>query len=129
MKNIETIEGVVWESCPSDASFLVRRTHELRKKNIDDFDVEDLRLMIAQGEALNILVPNAISILRNDILAEGDYYPGDLLKSVLSIDKDFWNHHASLREQVSIIVNSGLQKTIDESNKLLASEAREFLKG
>lgn len=129
MKNIETIEGVVWKDCPSDASFLVQRTHELRKKNVDDFDVEDLRLMIGQAEALSILVPNAISILRNDILAEGDYYPGDLLNNVLSINKDFWDHHPSLREQVCMIINSDFQKIIDENNMLLATEAREFLKG
>jgi hypothetical protein len=129
MKNIETIEGVVWKDCPSDASLLVQRTHELRKKNVDDFDVEDFRLMIGQAEALSILVPNAISILRNDILAEGDYYPGDLLNSVLSINKDFWDHHPSLREQVCMIINSDFQKIIDENNMLLATEAREFLKG
>lgn len=128
MKNIETIEGVVWEDCPPDSSFLVQRVHELRKKNIDDFDVEDLRVMIGQGESLSLLVPNAILILRDDILAEGDYYHGDLLNNVLSIDKDFWSRHQSLRDEMTVMIISDLQKVIDE-NISLADKAQEFLKG
>ena len=33
-------------------------------------------------------------------MAEGDYYKGDLLKSVLTSDPDFWKTQTNLKQQV-----------------------------
>lgn len=90
-KTLESLEKNIWPPInSSQESYLVNTTHALRKKQLKDFSIEDLRIMIGQDIGLKFLVPFAISILQNNILAEGDYYEGDLLKSVLTSDKNYW---------------------------------------
>ncbi|MCI5076263.1 contact-dependent growth inhibition system immunity protein [Oricola sp.] len=81
-QSIEDIEKDYWGE-PEFASRLVSTCHALRRKPLDRFTVEDLRVMIGQNLSLPILMPMALDRLRADPLAEGDHYPGDLLFSVL----------------------------------------------
>jgi hypothetical protein len=75
---------------PNYDSYLVKTCHDLHRKPLIDFTVEDLRLMIGQGIGLTYLVPIALDRLQEQPLAEGDLYPGDLLTTVLKIDDTFW---------------------------------------
>lgn len=59
------------------------KCHRLRRKPLDQFVAEDLRIMIGQQIGLQYLLPRAIALLSADPLTEGDFYPGDLLKVVL----------------------------------------------
>lgn len=87
-------------------STLVIRHNTLLSMPIREYSVEDLRLMIGQNTGLQYLIPVAINHLRQNILAEGDYYEGDLLKKVLTSDKNFWLKHGSLcRELIEVIEN------------------------
>jgi hypothetical protein len=79
----------------------MRRCHELRQKPIDDFTVEDLRLMIGQGIGLSHLIPLALGRLRADLFAEGDYFPGDLLSNVLRVERAFWQDNPRLASDLS----------------------------
>jgi hypothetical protein len=88
-KTIEQIEGKKLGILQNE-SRLVAKVHELRTKKIQDLTTEDLRLLIGQNLSLDVLIPKAISNLKTDILCEGDLYEGDLLKSVLDSDKDYW---------------------------------------
>ena len=81
-KTLDELEGVVWGE-PTYDSYLVRTCHRLRTKPVDEFTVEDLRIMIGQEIGLPHLVPRAVAVLEREPLAEGDFYPGDLLASVL----------------------------------------------
>lgn len=81
-KTLDQLEGVVWGE-PTYDSYLVTTCHRLRTKPIDEFSVEDLRIMIGQQIGLPHLVPLAVAALERDPLAEGDYYPGDLLANVI----------------------------------------------
>jgi|SRR5690242_19763234 hypothetical protein len=74
-------------------SHLVKRCFELYKIPLDEFTIEDVRIMIGQQIGLDYLIPLAIDALKLDLFAEGDYLEGDLLKSVLSVDTDFWNNN------------------------------------
>jgi hypothetical protein len=96
---IEAIENVFWGDVEYPSS-LVTKCHALRKKNLDLFEIEDYRILIGQNIALEILIPNAIEILRENIFAEGDLFEGDLLKVVLSSDENYWNKHSEMKEQV-----------------------------
>jgi len=82
---LEQIEGEVWPE-PSFDSHLVTTCHALRKKPIDQFTVEDLRIMIGQNFGVEHLFPYALKVLRSNPLVAGDFYEGDLLKSVLCSD-------------------------------------------
>ena len=93
---------------------MVRRCHALRSKPIDEFTVEDLRLMIQQQIGLRYLVPIALQHLRKDPLAEGDFYPGDLLAAILRVAGDFWQQKPDLnRELRNVIVALTHDSTID----------------
>ena len=116
-KTLEEIENDFWSE-PEYDSYLVTTIHKLRKKKIADFDVEDLRIMIGQNRGLATLIPIAIDRLRENILAEGDYYEGDLLKSTLTSDQNFWNTHTDLKKQVIMLFedNIALLKEFETTN-------------
>ena len=84
-RTLEELEGQTWPK-PDFHSHVVETCHRLRTKPLDDFTVEDLRIMIGQKIGLVHLLPLAIKILKDDPLAEGDYYPGDLLMSVIGVE-------------------------------------------
>ncbi len=68
---------------PPFPSHLVTECHRLRKVPIGDFTTENLRIMIGQNIGLDHLIPMAIQVLRRDPLASGDFFEGDLLRSVI----------------------------------------------
>lgn len=92
----------------------------MRGKKISEFEIEDLRIMIGQNIGLSVLVPIAIRKLTENIFAEGDYYEGDLLKSVLTSDKAFWNDHRELKKQMIGLFENNLQnlENSDVSDKI-----------
>ncbi|WP_432447795.1 contact-dependent growth inhibition system immunity protein [Aliiroseovarius marinus] len=79
-KTLEEIDGQRWPT-PCCASYLVATTTALRQKPLGQFTTEDLRIMIAQDIGAGVLKPFALAVLRDDPMAEGDYYPGDLLEA------------------------------------------------
>jgi hypothetical protein len=96
----EAVDPPAWGPAPSDATLLIKRCHELRTKPLRDFTVEDLRIMIGQQVALNRLVPIALDRLQPEPIAKGDYYPGDLLASVLRVDAAFWKRSPDLEVEL-----------------------------
>ncbi|QEG37307.1 contact-dependent growth inhibition system immunity protein [Bythopirellula goksoeyrii] len=92
-QSLDELEADDWGPPPFD-SYLVTTCHRLRKKPIGEFKIEDLRIMIGQEIGLLFLVPLALERIEADPLAEGDYYPGDLLVNVLRVSPEFWNGHA-----------------------------------
>lgn len=104
--SLEQIEGDVWPA-PSDGdSKLVRTAYALRREPVGALDAEGLRLLISQNIGLEVLVPRAMTFLHEDPLAEGDYYPGDLLCAVLAVSGDFWARHRDLVDEVERIAAS-----------------------
>lgn len=89
-KSLESLDNCTWKSDPEETSYLVRTCQALRKKRLSEFEVEDLRVMIGQGIGLKYLIPMAIEVLSENILAEGHHYEGDLLMMVLKSDPAYW---------------------------------------
>lgn len=108
-KNLNDLEGIVWEK-PEYSSRLVIRCHELRVKKLSDFDIEDLRLMIGQNIGMDYLIPLAIQKLKEDIFAEGDFYEGDLLQNVLCTKCEFWIKHPEYVPEINDIIAEALEK-------------------
>jgi hypothetical protein len=67
---------------------------------------EDLRQRIERQHSLRRLVPIAIDILEQNPLAEGAYYPGDLLYAVLRVDVAYWRGNREQWERMDEIVES-----------------------
>ena len=89
MSTLEELESDVWGP-PEYDSHLVRRCHELRRKDLADFTTEDLRIMLGQRIGVPFLLPPAVDVLVADPLAEGDFQPGDLLRAVAVLPDDAW---------------------------------------
>ena len=95
---IEEIENVFWGDAPSDSSNLVKICHRLSTKKIEQFSEGDYRILISQDIALEILIPQAIEILKKDIFIETHFYEGDLLKAILTSNKEYWLKHSEMRD-------------------------------
>lgn len=89
-KSIEELEGDYWVTPPSFPTELVKSVFFLRKKLLIDFDSNDLRILISQNVGLEYLIPKAIDRLKENILEEALYYPGDLLLTLLTLDNTYW---------------------------------------
>jgi hypothetical protein len=118
---LEELENDKWGTAPENSTRLVTAILELRKKPLKDFTVEDLRITIGQSFSLEFLIPLAITELKQNILAEGDFYEGDLLQNVLSSNVNFWKNNYDHWLTV---------KSLFESNRRLFEdkEHRQFLK-
>lgn len=103
-KTLENLEKDFWGE-PTYDSHLVKTCHQLRKKPLNDFETEDLRIMIGQNIGLKYLIPLAFETLKDNIFAEGDFYEGDLLKSVLTSDKKFWKKENKLLTELDKLIN------------------------
>lgn len=91
-KTLENLEKNFWGD-PVYDSHLVIRCHALRKLPLENFTIEDLRIMIGQEIGLDYLIPLALEVLTVDLFAEGDFFEGDLLKNVLAVKTEFWNNN------------------------------------
>jgi hypothetical protein len=106
-KNLSELEGTIWDE-PEFDSHLVRESFRLRLVPLRDLTVENLRLLIGQEIGLMYLVPLAIEHLEVNPFVEGDYYPGDLLASVVGTTRRFWISHGDLRLRMRAIVNNAV---------------------
>ena len=106
-QSIQQIEKVYWGE-PSYSSYLVTTCHQLRSKPLKDFTIEDLRIMIGQNISLDILMPLAFERLKQNIMAEGDFYPGDLLHAVLTSDPSYWLKNPVLHRRLTKLYKNNL---------------------
>lgn len=105
-RSITQLENDDWGDAPPGATHLVTTVHRLRHTPLEAFDAGDLRMLIGQNVAIDILVPRALSLLRADPLLTGTYYPGDLLAAVLELPGSYWAAHPSERSEVEQILDA-----------------------
>jgi hypothetical protein len=123
-KSLQELEHDDWGE-PTYDSHLVRTCHLLRRKPLIELTIEDLRLMIGQGIGLPYVVPMALDHLEADPLAEGDFYEGDLVTTVLKIDETFWISAPDSLERVQRIISQVrfLLPRLDEPDRHMVVEA------
>ena len=110
-KSLDSLERINTPTLNKDeGSYLLNTCNQLRKKQLKDFEIEDLRIMIGQSNGLDYLIILAIEILKEDILSEGHFYEGDLLKAVLTSDKEYWKNNPLNWEIVCDIFESNTNK-------------------
>ena len=118
-KTIEELDGDRWGP-PEFDSHVVLESHRLRSVPIGDLTVENLRVLLGQGIGTQWLMPLALARLKDDPLAEGDFYPGDLI-GVLGTDAAYWSSHP---EQLVALwgVRESLTQLRDQADGLLADD-------
>jgi hypothetical protein len=110
-KSLESLEKKTWPALGADeGSYLIKTCNSLRKKQLQDFTTEDLRIMIGQEIGVYFLIPLAIETLTDNLFAEGDMYEGDLLKNVLDLDTKFWDDHKNYWQQLNEIIKDRRQE-------------------
>jgi hypothetical protein len=87
---LQELDGSEWPEPDEGASRLVHRCHELRREQINDLALEDLRLLIGQSIGLPWLVPLALDELEANPLASGDLYDGDLFAALIGLPESYW---------------------------------------
>lgn len=119
--SIEQLERNVWPPENDYASTLIRRCHEYRRIPVGQLDAEQIRLLIGQQIGVPYLLPRAMAILAEDILAEGDFYPGDLLSAVIHLPDEAWTGQTEAREALMKLLQNrkAVWENADLSHDLL----------
>ena len=108
-KTLERLEKSNWGP-DIFGSHLTSTIHQLRKKILNDFTIEDLRITIGQQMGLPYLVLLAIEVLTENLFAEGDFYDGDLLQSVLNINSVFWSANRQYWVELDSLIKQRLEE-------------------
>ncbi|MGY1500156.1 contact-dependent growth inhibition system immunity protein [Streptomyces sp. QTS52] len=103
--SLEQLERDHWPDPPAGATRLVVTAHALRRRPIGELTVEDMRLLIRQDVGLPYLLPMALEVLRDNPMAEGDSYAGELLSAVITRSPAAWVGSAELRYELRVIVS------------------------
>jgi hypothetical protein len=121
-RSLAEIERDRWPAPPGDATRLVTTVHALRRKPIGELTVEDMRLLIRQDVGLAHILPVALEVLRDDPMAQGDMYEGDLLAAVLTRSPEVWSESPELGRELRLIVSE-----LSDLTPLLKQEVERFL--
>ena len=125
-RSLEEIEDDYWGDPPADATRLMTTAYALHKRPIGELDVEGLRLLISQQIGLRTLIPLALDYVERDPLAEGDFYPGDLLDALMRrVPESYWQAHEDQRARVRVVAEA---LDPDETFDVLYTRAAEFLR-
>jgi hypothetical protein len=104
-RSLEELERDRWPAPSADATRLIATAHALRRRPIGELTVEDMRLLIGQDVGLSYLLPLALKVLRDNPMAEGDMYEGDLLSAVLTRNPAVWTEASGLGGELRAIVS------------------------
>ncbi|WP_327333116.1 contact-dependent growth inhibition system immunity protein [Streptomyces anulatus] len=104
-RSLEELERDRWPAPTVDDTRLVTTAHALRRRPIGELTVEDMRLLIGQDIGLPYLLPLAVEVLRENPMAEGHMYEGDLLSAVLTRNPSVWVEFPKLGRELRGIVS------------------------
>jgi hypothetical protein len=125
-RSLEEIEDDRWSDPPADATRLVTTAYALRKRPIGALDAEGLRLLISQQIGLDTIVPLALDRVEREPLAEGDFYPGDLLDALIRrVPDSYWQAHEDQHARVRTVAQA---LDPEETFDVLYNRATEFLR-
>lgn len=119
-QSLEQLENDRWPPASYD-SHLVQTAHRLRSVPIGELTIEDLRLLLGQQIGTRWLMPLALDGLQDEPRAMGDFYPGDLLSSVLAVEASYWEANP---DQLMALygVRTSLHTQHDEIERMLKDE-------
>jgi hypothetical protein len=100
-RSIEALEKYSYGDPATAPTGLIRRCLEYVKVPISNLTIEQLRKLIGQQIGLVYLIPLALDELENDIMVQGNLYPGDLLEAVAKADLAFWKPEIELNSRLT----------------------------
>lgn len=136
-KSISQLEGWKWKNeIPTRTTHggIECRFYDLHNQPISELNLSDIRFLIGQNSGLEYLVPIAISILKEEIFLEVEYYPGDLLCTLFLINNEpnYWKSHS--KEKLELLdlykeqkKNIGSIDVMDDIIQKIKEAYKEFL--
>jgi len=103
------LAGIVPEAAPDKSSSIAKRLVIARSKPLHDLTPAEVRLLINRHEPpafplIGELLDSAQHLLEHDLTIEVDYYPGDLLYTLLKLPESAWRafpeHYKRFRAMV-----------------------------
>ncbi|MEU4091639.1 contact-dependent growth inhibition system immunity protein [Streptomyces sp. NPDC026673] len=117
-RSLEELARDRWPAPSADATRLITTAHALRHRPIGELTVEDMRLLIGQDIGLPYLLPLAVEVLRENPMAEGHMYEGDLLSAVLTRSPSLWAEFPELGRELRGIVSKSTGLPTDLRRKV-----------
>lgn len=118
-RSLSELEGHFSVHCVEAECGLAARCAVAAQKKLRNLNAEDLRLLIGQKIGLEHLVPLALNLLEKDLLCAGALYRGDLLHSVLSVPKSYWQEFPDCHYRLVDVCADidGLIETLTEASR------------
>ncbi len=109
---LEESEKDYWKEPDFFPTGLVEKCFKYRKVPLKNLTIEQLRTLIGQNIGLKFLIPLATEKLKDNILAEGNFYEGDLLSAVVTSDVKFWIKNPELHKEVVKLIKLNADKLL-----------------
>ena len=103
-KSLQELENDDWGK-PTGKSSLVSDCRRLRCVPLEELTPGNCRLLLGQNIGAPFLVPLALEWLSENPLLDAQYFPGDLLKNVLTLKSEFWIQHTELWWEVREVLH------------------------
>lgn len=96
-KSLRELGAWSWLREPSEMELnsdrLTIELDRISKKKLCQYTPSDIYLAVSQEKGLQYTLPMAVPLLSDDLFIECEFYPGDLLKAVLSVPTTYYQHH------------------------------------
>jgi len=112
-KSLKNLENRDMGEPSTEYPSLVNKVLKLRKIPLNQFSVEDLRLMIGQNKGLPYLIQLSLDVLKEDLFAEGDFYPSDLLQNILKVPALFWTEDKELWQDIHGLIKDRMEEILE----------------
>ncbi|PZR23508.1 MAG: hypothetical protein DI535_23800 [Citrobacter freundii] len=103
------------------------RFHQFVRVPVKDLSIEQIRLLLSQDVGTIFLLDKTLQLLETDILADGDFYPGDLLSAALNINRIYWDSKPELAARLSVLLGQKSSLIRDAGHKRLYKEVERFM--
>jgi hypothetical protein len=108
-------------------SGIAARCDQFTRVPVKDLSTEQLRLLLSHDIGTVFLLDRTLQILEMDILADGDFYPGDLLSAVLNINRIHWENKPELAARLCRLLTQKRSAIQDAGHKRLYREVERFM--
>jgi len=105
-RSLQELEGDDWGDPENAPTGLVARCLRLRRAPLGELRPSDVRQLVNQNIGLPRTMPLALELLEAAPLIETIFYPGDLLRAVLTVEPSFWLHQTELHDRALAVVRS-----------------------
>ncbi len=105
---LNQLEGPAWVDPPLHP-LVDKRVRKLGSVPLRELTGEDFALLIQHRRALKTAVPLAITLIEEDLFAQG-IFDGDVLRELVSLGDAFWSVNPNLRSRLDRLVPVALTR-------------------